>query len=272
MTQRTGDSGFVGSIPELYERYMVPLMFEVYAQDLAQRVAGHAPQRVLEIACGTGVVTRQLAKTLPASAAFVATDLNPPMLEHARRLGTARPVAWQQADAMQLPFPDAAFDAVVCQFGVMFLPDRARAYAEVLRVLRPGGHFLFNVWGPVEENEFAHAASLALREMFPNDPPRFMERVPHGYFDPARIAADLAAGGFTRGPEFVQLTARGRAETPRIAAIAICQGTPLRTEIVARRADALEAATDTVETAIARRFGPGPVDGQVQALVITVQR
>ncbi len=262
MTQRTGDSGFVGSIPELYERYMVPLMFEVYAQDLAQRVAGHAPQRVLEIACGTGVVTRQLAKTLPASTTLVATDLNPPMLEYARRLGTARPVTWQQADAMQLPFPDAAFDAVVCQFGVMFLPDRARAYAEVLRVLRPGGHFLFNVWGP----------SLALREMFPGDPPRFMERVPHGYFDSARIAADLASGGFTHGPEFVQLTARGRAETPRIAAIAICQGTPLRTEIVARRADALEAATQTVETAIALRFGPGPVDGQLQALVITVQR
>ena len=164
---------FTGSIPAMYEKYMVPLIFEHYAADLARRLASQSPSRVLEIAAGTGVVTRQLATTLPQDVAIVATDLNRPMLELAERIGTSRPVQWQHADAMQLPFPDRSFDAVVCQFGAMFFPDKARAFAEARRVLRTGGVLLFNVWDRIEENEFADAVTATLAEVFPEDPPAF---------------------------------------------------------------------------------------------------
>src|SRR4051794_32131638 len=147
------DVAFVGSIPEFYDQYMVPLIFEPYAVDLARRAADLHPQRVLEIAAGTGVVTREMATRLPADVPIVATDLNQPMLTHAAAQGTERPVRWQQADAMQLPFTDQSFDLVVCQFGVMFFPDKAQAFAEARRVLQPGGHFIFSVWDRIDQNE-----------------------------------------------------------------------------------------------------------------------
>src|SRR5579859_4303441 len=144
MNSSGADKVFSGSIPKLYETYLVPLIFEPYAADLAKRLASRSLTRVLEIAAGTGVVTRRLALVLPESISIVATDLNQPMLDQAAALGTRRPVEWRQADAMQLPFQDRTFDAVVCQFGVMFFPDRAKAFAETRRVLKPGGIFLFN--------------------------------------------------------------------------------------------------------------------------------
>lgn len=270
MSRAGADSGFVGSIPELYERYMVPLMFEVYAADLAERVARLGPSRVLEIAAGTGVATRALAKALPASAEIVATDLNQPMLDHARQVGTVRPVEWRQADVMSLPFPDQSFDAVVCQFGAMFFPDKAQAYSEVRRVLRPGGHFVFNVWDRIEDNEFTHAAIQAVYALFPGDPPKFMERIPHGYCDPSIIARDLERGGFGRTPQFTTLTRRSTAPSPRIPAIAICEGTPLRSEIEARGAALLDEATRAATAEIAQRFGSGPVEAKLQAVVISL--
>lgn len=265
-------SGFAGSVPELYERYMVPLMFQVYAVDLAARVGRLKPSRVLEIAAGTGAATRQLARELSASATIVATDLNQPMLDHAAVIGTARAVAWRQADVMQLPFPDGYFDVVACQFGAMFFPDKPRAYAEIRRVLRPGGWFVFNVWDRLEDNEFADTVDRALQACFPDDPPRFMARIPHGYHDPVAIAQDVAQGGFERAAEFATLPARSRAASARIPAVAICQGTPLRNEIVARGASSLDEATDCATAAIAARFGPSAVDGRMQAHVVTVER
>src|SRR5215831_2312598 len=181
------DKVFAGSVPKLYETYLVPLIFQSYAKDLARRAAERPVARVLEIAAGTGVVTRALAETLPASAAIVATDLNQAMLGQAAAVGTKRKVEWRQADAMQLPFGDAEFDAVVCQFGAMFFPDKAKAFAETRRVLKPGGEFVFNVWDRIEENEFADTILQALATVFPNDPPRFMARTPHGYHDRAAI-------------------------------------------------------------------------------------
>lgn len=266
------DTAFAGSIPQLYERYLVPLIFEPYAADLAERTAQAKPARVLEIAAGTGVVTRRLAQVLPPDAALVATDLNQAMLDQAAATGTARPVEWRQADAMQLPFADASFDAVVCQFGAMFFPDKAKAFAEAWRVLRPGGRFLFNVWDKIEQNEFADIVTQALATVFPDDPPRFMARIPHGYHDLAAIAHDLARGGFTKRPASATLAACSRAESPRIVAIAYCQGTPLRGEIDARDPSRLAEATDAAENVIARRFGPGTVDGKIQAHVMAVER
>lgn len=266
------DNLFSRYIPNLYETYMVPMLFAPYAEDIANRLASRSPKRILEVAAGTGVVTRVLASTLPQDTIILATDLNQPMLDHAAVLGTARPVEWRQADAMQLPLEDESFDAVVCQFGVMFFPDMPKAFSEMRRVLRPSGVLVFNTWDRIEENEFADTVTGALESVFPNDPPRFMARVPHGYHDRAIIARDLASSGFTLPPEIVTIARRSRAKSPEDAAIAICQGTPVRNEIEARDASRLEEATAVAAEEIARRFGRGEVDGKMQAHVVTIER
>ena len=272
MTGSASDKIFAGAIPKIYETYLVPLIFAPYAADLAGRLAARPLSRVLEIAAGTGVATRALAAARPAAAAIVATDLNQAMLDEAAAQETARPVEWRMADAMQLPFADAAFDAVVCQFGAMFFPDRGKAFSEARRVLRPGGVFIFSVWDRIEENEFADTVTTALEALFVADPPRFMARTPHGYHDHRAIGSDLAGGGFTASPRFETVAARSRAATPRIPALAYCQGTPLRNEIEARGPARLAEATDAAEEALGKRFGRGAVDGRIQAHLITVDR
>ena len=270
MSTRATDTSFGNSIPRIYQSHLVPLIFEPYAEDLAARLAKRSPVHVLEIGAGTGVVTRRLAATLE-NASIVATDLNQAMLDVASAIGTTSSVEWRQADALQLPFANDAFDAVVCQFTAMFFPDKAKAFSEARRVLRPGGLFLFNVWDRIEENEFADTVTAALASIFPQDPPRFMARTPHGYHDRDAIARDLAAGGFA-DPRIDVVTARSRAESSRFVAIAYCQGTPLRNEIDARDATRLDEATDVATAAIARRFGGGPVEGKIQAIVLAVEK
>ncbi|MES0129387.1 methyltransferase domain-containing protein [Mesorhizobium sp. M0029] len=260
------DKVFAGSIPENYDRYMVPLIFEPFAADLARRAASLSPGAVLEVAAGTGVVTRALAPKLSPGASYVVTDLNQPMLDYAasRQAPDSR-IQWRQADALALPFEDAAFDLVCCQFGAMFFPDRAAGYREAKRVLKTGGHFLFNVWDRIEENVFANDVTNALAEIFPNDPPRFLARTPHGYNDTALIRGELEAAGFSR----VVIDTRAeqsRASSPRLPAVAYCQGTPLRNEIDAR--GKLEAATDHAVSVIAARHGSGEVAAKIQAHVI----
>ncbi|HEY0079598.1 MAG TPA: methyltransferase domain-containing protein [Pyrinomonadaceae bacterium] len=272
MSSSNTDKVFAGSIPKLYDTFLVPLIFEPYAADMVNRLSSRALSDVLEIAAGTGVVTRALAAALPESVSIVATDLNQAMLDHASEVGTKRLVEWRQADAMQLPFPDATFDAVVCQFGVMFFPDKSKAFSEARRVLRPGGVFVFNVWDRIEENEFADAVMAALESVFPDDPPRFLTRTPYGYHDRHTIERDIANGGFVASPRIETVAARSRAASHRDPAIAFCQGTPLRNEIETRDASRLDEATDMAAEAIARRFGRGGVDGKIQAHVITVER
>jgi SAM-dependent methyltransferase len=275
------DKGFTGLIPRFYEDYLVPLIFEPYAALIANLVAARAPDRVLEIAAGTGVVTRRLAAALEKGVSIVASDLSQPMLDLASKIGTARPVEWRKANAMQLPFADGAFDVVVCQFAAMFFPDKPMAFSEARRVLRPGGVFIFNVWDRIEENEFADIVTTSLETFFPKDPPRFLARTPHGYHDPARMLQDLRAGGFTCVPQIDTVAARSKAKSCRDPAIAYCQGTPLRGEIEARRIEAqrsgaqdkslLNEATDTAAAAIERRFGGGAVDGKIQAHIVVIE-
>src|SRR5437016_8477719 len=265
------DKVFAGPIPKLYDTYLVPMICEPYAADLANRLRSRSLSRVLEIAAGTGVVTRALASVLPAGVSIIATDLNQAMLDQASAVGTKRTVEWRQADAMQLPFPDGTFDAVVCQFGVMFFPEKSRAYSEARRVLRSGGVFIFNVWDRLEENEFADTVTTALESVFAEDPPRFLARIPHGYCDHETIKRDLANAGFTASPEIITLAARSRAESFRIPAIAYCQGTPLRNEIEARDASRVGETTDVAAEAIAQRFGRGAVDGKIQAHIISIE-
>ncbi|WP_026352925.1 class I SAM-dependent methyltransferase [Solimonas variicoloris] len=266
------DKVFAGAIPQLYETHLVPLIFAPYAADLARRLAARRPARVLEVAAGTGVVTRALAAVLDEGSAIVATDLNQAMLDQAIALGTSRPVEWQQADAQALPFADASFDALVCQFGAMFFPDKPKAYAEFRRVLAPGGLLLFNVWDRIEDNEFTDLVTRALAAVFPDDPPHFLARTPHGYHDRAAIERDLRAGGWREPIAIETITALARAASPRVPAFAFCQGTPLRGEIEARATPSLDEATAAAAQAIARRFGDGPVDGRIQAHVISVEK
>jgi ubiquinone/menaquinone biosynthesis C-methylase UbiE len=265
------DKLFAGSIPEIYQRFLVPLIFEPYAEDLAARVARVAPHDVLETAAGTGVLTRALAARLPA-ARLVATDLNQPMLDlAAARQPDAKKVTWRQANALALPFADHSFDAVACQFGVMFFPDKAQGYREARRVLKPGGRFLFNVWDRIAENEFADVVTQALATLFPQDPPRFMARIPHGYHDVEEIRAQLAAAGFSQiAVETLEHTSK--APSPRDPAIAYCQGTPLRNEIEARDPARLDEATTRATEALAQRFGRGAVEGRIRAHVIVAMR
>ncbi len=263
------DSAFIGSIPEIYDRRLGPFVFEPYARDLARRLPG-STRTLLETAAGTGIVTRALAQGLPG-AQITATDLNPTMLEHAARKPGLGAVEWRQADAQSLPFADGAFEAVVCQFGVMFFPDKARAFAEARRVLRPGGCFLFSVWDRIEENEFADIVTHAVAALFPDDPPNFLARTPHGYHDAAVIRAGLMGAGFTRA-DIETVARRSRAASSRDPAIGYCQGTPLRNEIEARDPSRLAEATDEAAAALESRFGSGPIDGKIQALVITASR
>ena len=272
MTLQDLDKSFAGSIPETYDACLVPVIFEPYAIDLAARVSAQPPSRLLELAAGAGAVTRRLALELPAATGIVATDLNQPMIDRAGAVGSTRPITWRHADAQQLPFPDASFDCVVCQFGVMFFPDRPRAFAEARRVLKPGGRFVFNTWDRIETSDFAATVHSTLANLYPDDPPGFLARVPHGYFDHGRIRGDLAAGGFTHAASIEEVDARSRAAAPRIPAVGFCQGTPLRNEIDARPGVSLAAATDAVEQALARRFGAGAINGAMRAHVVSVLR
>jgi ubiquinone/menaquinone biosynthesis C-methylase UbiE len=262
------DRTFQGSIPALYDQYLGPMIFAPYANDLASRLVDLRHGRVLETAAGTGTVTRALAAALSEDILIDSTDLNQPMLDRASSLLSSARVTWRQADAQSLPFPDGIFDAVVCQFGVMFFPDKLRAFSEAYRVLKPGGRFLFNVWDRIEANEFADIVVRSVATLFPNDPPMFLARTPHGHHDTATLEVQLRSAGFT-SVTAEMVTRESAAPSPLSVAIGFCQGTPMRNEIEARDAGRLAEATEAAAAAIAAQFGSGPVVGQMRAYVIT---
>lgn len=266
------DHTFTGSVPEIYDQFLVPLIFEDYAKDLVGRIDGSGASSVLEVAAGSGVATRAMAAGLAPSVSLTATDLNQPMIDHAVSIGTARPVTWQAADVMDLPFEDETFDAVVCQFGVMFFPDPVAAYAEVARVLRPGGVFVFSVWDRIENNEFADVVTRAVATLWPNDPPQFLPRTPHGYHDEETIQGHVAVGGFDTPAGFEALEVRSRAASCELPAVAYCQGTPLRNEIEARDPDRLVEATTVATAALESRFGAKDLDSKIRGYVVTATR
>jgi SAM-dependent methyltransferase len=249
-------------MPERYDRHLGSAVFRPFARDLARRAALLGPTHVLEIAAGTGIVTAELLAASPG-AQVTATDLNPAMVEAgARRVPHAR---WQQADASDLPFPDGAFDLVVCQFGVMFLPDRPRAYREFARVLAPGGHVLVNTWDRIETHGFGRAVVEALGQAFPGDVPPFLATVPHGYADPAIVRGHLREAGY-QVDRLETVTLEGHATSAAEVATGFCTGTPLRGEILAR--GDLDATTRVVCSEMTARLGDGPVSARMTAHVV----
>jgi SAM-dependent methyltransferase len=254
------DRRWVGSMPALYDRWLGPSVFGPFATDLTSRASRLDTGRVLELAAGTGVLTREL---VAAGARVTATDLNPAMVEYGSQ--QVPDAVWEQADAMRLPYPDAAFDLVVAQFGVMFLPDRPAGFAEARRVLAPGGRLLFNTWDTIETHGFEHPLVIALHHLLTPGRPLFLETIPHGYTDLTVITADLAAGGMK--PESLEtVTVSGRAETTADLVRGYCLGTPLRADIE-NRADldtTIAATIDLLET----RLGPGPLTITMSAHVI----
>ena len=266
----TNDSNFAGSIPAIYERYLVPLLFEPYADDLAQRLADVREGVVLELAAGTGVVTRALIKSLPQTVQIFATDLNEAMLRIGETRASDRRVSWRQADAQKLTFDDAAADVVVCQFGVMFLPDKEAGYREARRVLRPAGRYIFNVWDRLQQNEVSDVVARAVAAMFPSNPPRFFERTPFGYFDLAVIRQDLERAGFNN-IEIDTVEMVSRAPSAEHVALGLCQGTPLRGEIEARDPTRLDEATAAATGALTARFGLAAFENRMHAHVVTAR-
>lgn len=252
-------------MPEAYERHLVPVLFRPFASDMAVRAAALRPRTVLELAAGTGALTSALLTALP-TASMVATDLNEAMVS----AGSAREprARWRQADAQALPFEDGAFDLVVCQFGVMFFPDRPSAYAEVRRVLGPRGRFLFSSWGPLASHAFDVAFQAALEESMPGQAPAFLRDVPHGYTDPDVVAADLATAGLTMATA-EEVTLKGVAESAASVATGLLTGTPVSAALRAREdAQAIRAA---VTRKMTDRLGAGPVTAPMTATVYTAQ-
>jgi ubiquinone/menaquinone biosynthesis C-methylase UbiE len=243
----TLSNAFNHSTPALYDRYMGPLLFEPYARLVSERAARFQPNRILETAAGTGIVTRALSEAVP-QAQIVATDLNPVMIEFATERVRSERVAFQRADAQALPFPDGSFDLVVCQFGVMFFPDKVRANREALRVLGAGGRYLLVSFDRLELNPVPKAAENAVAALFPEDPPQYMERGPFSYADPALIEHDLMAAGFTDIQiETVALSSRVSASD---AAQGLVLGSPFRSEIERRDPSALDRAVNAVTEAL----------------------
>ncbi len=260
------ESRFEGSIPEIYDRLLVPMIFRDAARALADVVAALGPSSVLETAAGTGVLTRELLSKC-AGATVTSTDLNQPMLDRAAAENPSTRASWQQADALDLPFGDDSFDVVACQFGVMFFPERSKAFSEAARVLRSDGSLVFNVWDRIENNEIACAIEAALTAADPDRPSLFMSRTPHGYHDQDQIDADLERGGMKlTSIEAVEGICR---TTAHDAAFAFCAGSPLSLEITTESSMSVPEATEVAEAALIRLYGEGPISGRIRSFQIT---
>jgi ubiquinone/menaquinone biosynthesis C-methylase UbiE len=261
---------FVGDIPKHYDQAMGPIIFVDYATAMAERVVAFGPARVLETAAGTGIVTRQLRDLLPAGTRLTATDLNPPMLDVARaKFQPGEEVEFRPADAMALPFADATFDAVVCQFGVMFYPDKEQAYGEAYRVLASGGHYLFSIWDSHRHNPFGRIAHEVVEGFFPIDPPQFM-RVPFSYQFDAIKESVIEAG-------FVDINAaviRLEKKIPNIASFArgLVYGSPIIDQVRERGAIDPEQIVDALVQEFAREFGTNPGQMPLQAIMFSVKK
>jgi SAM-dependent methyltransferase len=266
MTQPT--TSFVGDIPAIYDKHLGPVIFEPYARDMAARLDCPQGGRVLELAAGTGIVTRRLITSLPADASLVVTDLNPPMLEIAQRnLSNDPRVTYEPADAQALPFEDHSFDRVVMQFGIMFLPDKVQGLREAKRVLKPGGKLLFSVWGKLFDNPYAEAAHSTVQGFFASDPPKFYE-TPFSWCDERVILDALTTAGF-RAPKLQWVDLDTTAESAAHFSTGLVKGNPVSLELAERGTAPIEEVRAAVERALIRIGGDKPWRGRLHVLVVS---
>ena len=265
------NANFIGSMPQHYDHGLVPIIFADYAADIAKRVAAARPSAVLETAAGTGIVTRLLRDLLPATTQLTVTDLNAPMLEIARqKFEAGEQVVFQAADATALPFGDRCFDAVVCQFGVMFFPDKDKGYREVHRVLVPGGRYIFNVWDSHRYNLFGRITHQTISSFFAADPPQFFS-VPFSYYQIDPIKESLLAAGFV---DFaVEVLSREKV-VPEVLSFVrgLIYGNPLIDQVRARGGVDPEAIVEAVVREMHREFGADPGRMPLQAMVVSARK
>jgi ubiquinone/menaquinone biosynthesis C-methylase UbiE len=265
------NAAFVGSIPENYDRYLGPVLFDPYATDLVARLNLPESAAVLELACGTGIVTRRLRDRLGPTARLVATDLNEAMLGYAaRKFGPEEAVEWKQADATELPFANQSFDAVVCQFGLMFFPDKGKAVRETFRVLKPGGIFIFSVWDAIEHNDLPNIAHTIISKFFEDNPPDFYD-IPFSFHDPETIRSLVSAAGF-KEIELSLLPLPAIAPDAQGAAKGLVHGNPVIAAIKERNESSAPEIEAAIAEEVAAQFGDAPVRARMQALVCAAVR
>ncbi|HYT49983.1 MAG TPA: methyltransferase domain-containing protein [Pyrinomonadaceae bacterium] len=268
---RTDNAAFVGSIPENYDRYLGPVLFDPYAADLAARVDVPEGGAVLELACGTGIVTRRLRDRLAPTTKLVATDLNEAMISYAsRKFSRSENIEWKQADATCLPFSDQSFDAVVCQFGLMFVPDKPQALREVYRVLKPRGRFVFNVWDAIEQNDLARTAHETIAKFFDDNPPDFYQ-IPFSFHDSDAIRSLLSYTGF-REVDATLISLPSKASSAQELAKGLVHGNPIINAIRERNESRIPEIELSVAKAVATLYGEAPVQAQMRALICTATR
>lgn len=256
---------FSGTIPETYDKYLGPLLFEPYAKDIIERIQKKKFFSVLELACGTGRVTQYLHKILPAEARIVATDLNPDMLKVAQNKITAKKIEWKQVDMQNIPFDDSAFDLVICQFGVMFVPEKEKAYSEVYRVLKKEGTFLFNTWNRLEVNKLTSSADEIINDFFKDNPVMFY-KIPFSYYNTDEIGKHLDNAGF-KSVQLTLLETEGLSDSVSDATNGLVEGNPVLTAINEQDPKLLPVIKEKLSKALAEKFGDNPMRCRLHAIV-----
>ncbi|MBX3381417.1 MAG: class I SAM-dependent methyltransferase [Phycisphaeraceae bacterium] len=264
---------FSGSVPKTYHDFLGPLIFDAYARDMSARITpllkSNSRARILELACGTGIVTDSIAQSLPSGASLIATDISEPMLGQARATFRGAPgVTFQTADACALPFKDHAFDILACQYGVMFFPDKVKAMQEARRVLAPGGTYIFNIWDSLEHNPMPRTVHETLASLIPANPIPFLAKLPFGYSDRAEIERVTRAGGFANC-NFETVEFPCSAPTASEAARAWVEGTPIFAALIERGIADPSPIRAAVEKALTASFGDKPSRSTMRAIVVT---